>query len=956
MEQSNIDAQAAESTRAAFTIEPAAIASAAAFLAKRVIERRNRVPIASHILICADPAGRVTMTGTDFDHWAAVTLAADVESPGAVCVDAGALADALAKLAKGKAHCVTFAEQDGHRAKVSAGTGGAAFTLRTLPADDFPVAPISEAGAALPGFTVPAARFLADLAALAPCMSANEARYYLQGVSIQARDMAGRDRLLLAATDGSNMALASRPIPAGAESLPDLILHRKAVAMLPHAAKVAGAADALALAYDSTQSSGGMIRLDLGAVTIWTKAIDGTFPDIARPFEVQLAPTGDDAGPMFPELVAGTPLASMAKLEKSAGQPIEWQDAAQGKLGIAPGDDGLLFACMNVIAANEPVKGFTYGYDHDRDRAFTYLRGLAETRNGPIPFAWQSNSLKVIDGQAVGATFGQRDWTKGEYVERHNWETLVVEQVYIEPREVWADGSYSVVMPREDRRALQANVTLEIDGDATVYPLAQSRAGAIHLNAEQVRRIAGESCFETLALTIAGRVVYILQWLFAQDDSRFMTVRADGRCFTGKARGQVQFLTRNQAEAALRGETVGEVIKPEAPAPVMPEICPPEAAESDCAPDMAQGGGEVPDALHGAGIAPLGFFVIDTAAAPVRAVAYHADYGAAMAARDALEPKATYPGNRKTDGKIWRFMVTAETGPNDCRADLRAITLAYHADLAAAEPVTDAYELPAVEPSSEAEQLPGDPLADLAARVAALEARIAALPAESAGDAVNGEKIEVAPSGEVARPRRTAAHERAIRRAWAARIDARRQRAIAADHMRMREQVQEALRASQSDLATAETVIRSMEGRERALKADVERLTADCAEWEALQHRTWGDKVGERLKRRASASRARRLLASTRKVATFQRQRADVLAAQLDKLRADMADPSQPERASDLAQLVRERDQARTALAATDARNRAMKAALDDLAGKFEAMGSRLAVAEAAMRRAPIAV
>lgn len=304
-------------------------------------------------------------------------------------------------------------------------------------------------------------------------------------------------------------------------------------------------------------------------------------------------------------------------------------------------------------------------------------------------------------------------------------------------------------------------------------------------------------------------------------------------------------------------------VQPEAPAPAMPEICPPEAAGGDCAPDMAQGGGEVLDALHGA-------------------------------------------------------------------------------DLPAAEPVTDAYELPAAEPSSEAEQLPADPLADLAARVAALEARIAALPAES----------EATPSGEVARPRRTAAHERAIRRAWAARIEARRQRAIAADHMRMREQVQEALRASQSDLATAETVIRSMEGREKALKADVERLTADCAEWEALQHRTWGDKVGERLKRRASAARARRLLASTRKAATFQRQRADVLAAQLDKLRSDMADPSQPERASDLAQLVRERDQARTALAATDARNRAMKAALDDLAAKFEAMASRLAVAEAAMRRA----
>lgn len=905
MEQSNIDTQAAEPTRAAFTIEPAAIASAAAFLAKRVIERRSIYPIAAHVLICADPAGRVTMTGTDLDHWAAVTLAADVESPGTVCVEAGPLADALAKLAKGKAGHVRFANegQEAHfpartieRVVLTAGTGGAAFTLKTLPADAFPLPPTGEVGEALPGFTVPAARFLADLAALAPCMSTSEVRYYLQGVSIQARDLAGRDRLLLAATDGSNMALASRPIPAGAASLPDLILHRKAVAMLPHAAKVAGAADALALAYDARKFSGGMIRLDLGAVTIWTKAIDGTFPDIARPF-AHLAPTGDDAGPMFPELVAGTPLASMAKIEKAAGQPIEWQDAAQGKLGVAPGDDGLLFACMNVISANGPVKGFTYGYDHDRDRAFTYLRGLAETRNGPIPFAWQSNSLQVRDGQAVGATFGERTWTKGEYVERPNWETLVVEQVYIEPREVWADGSYSVVMPREDRRPLQANVTLEIDGDATVYPLAQNRAGAIHLNAEQVRRIAGDSCFETLALTIAGRVVYILQWLFAQGDSRFMTVRADGRCFTGKQRDQVQFLTRDQVEAALRGENVEAVTEPEASAPAMHEICQPEAAGSDLSPDMAQEGGEAPGALHG-----------------------------------------------------------PESGP--------------------------------VELVSETCELLADPLADLAARVAALEARIAALPADTGQEAdqrkdatwrpasngagkhrwgaarfggrewaenEGGRIIRVAsfeaaqrladrmneaatPSGEVARPRRTAAHERAIRRAWAARIEARRQRAIAADHMRMRDQVQEALRTASAE-------------RDKALSAlAVEQQAAGEAMRMAETIARRGNQHATR--RRASAARARRLLASTRKAAMFQRQRADVLAAQLDKLRSDMADPSQPERASDLARLVMERDQARTALAATDARNRAMKAALDDLADKFEAMGSRLAVAEAAMRRA----
>lgn len=83
-----------------------------------------------------------------------------------------------------------------------------------------------------------------------------------------------------------------------------------------------------------------------------------------------------------------------------------------------------------------------------------------------------------------------------------------------------------------------------------------------------------------------------------------------------------------------------------------------------------------------------------------------------------------------------------------------------------------------------------------------------------------------------------------------------------------------------------------------------------------------------------------------------QRQRADVLQSQLGKLKADMADPSQPERASDLVQLVRERDTARTALAASQARCERQDAAIATLAAEFERLCSRVAIAEAAVRRA----
>lgn len=106
--------------------------------------------------------------------------------------------------------------------------------------------------------------------------------------------------------------------------------------------------------------------------------------------------------------------------------------------------------------------------------------------------------------------------------------------------------------------------------------------------------------------------------------------------------------------------------------------------------------------------------------------------------------------------------------------------------------------------------------------------------------------------------------------------------------------------------------------------------------------------------RRANSTlRARRMILAARKAATFQRQRADVLAAQLDKLRADMADPIQPERASDIARLVRERDEARNAAAATSARNASLQAALNSLGDKLEAMAVRVTLAEHAARVAP---
>lgn len=845
-----IAADAATESRATFTASPKALEAAAAFLAKRVIERRNAIPILSHIRIEATPAGAVILSGTDLDQLARVTIEADVESPGAICVEAGPLADALAKLRKGGAREIRFSDKGECRAKVNASGVRAAFDLRGLPADDFPVTVTPTADEALSAFTVPAVPFLSDLAALAPCISTEETRYYLNGIALQVRDMAERPRLILAATDGHNMAVASRPIPVGAEALADSILPRKAVSNLRHAAKLAPGCEAIAVEFEGDRAA----RFTLGPVMIETKLIDDTFPDWTRPFEGNLTPIADADAPLFPELVAGAPLAAMAKLEKGAGQVVEWQEAASGRIGATPADPDMVFGCMNVAAIGEPVKGYHYGYEHDRDTATRYLVGQAERRHGPIPFAW-SKRLQVEGGEAVGLTVGETKWIPGEYVERPNWETLVVESVYIEGRTEWCEGAYSVLMPREDRRQLRADVTLEIDGDATVYPIATNSGGKIHLSADQVRNIAGDSVFETLALTIAGKVVYVLAWLFAQGDSRFLTVRSDGRCFAGKDRHKAQYLTLEQVEAALRGEEVVEAV----------EICPPEAAGSDSGPCAVAEAPEAPEAL-----------------------------------------------------------CEAVSGQD--------------------EPVTIADKLPA--PEAVKDSLTTDPVAALLARVEALEAAIATLSGESSRGAIGEIEPMPLPAGDpratgAARtrlavvsqqqPKRSAAHERAIRRAWAER---KARREAEAERLRVVDLARDAR-------AERDTLRQQLENARRAVEDQREVSAAFEGQWRMAQDR-----------RLATVQRARRMIATARKAERFQRQRGGVLHAQLTRIRSDMVDPSQPERASDIARLIRERDEARNAAAASQARAVRAEAATATMADKFEDLVSRVARAEAALRKA----
>ena len=845
MEHAQIDPAAAVAATLALSCDLATLSGAVDFLAKRVTERRNHIPILGCILARADIAGTLTLEATDLDLSASVTIAARIESPGVLAIDADALQATLAKARKGAGagREADLSDVDG-RARIKVGRNVA--TLATRPADDWPMVALSaEAGPI--SFALPAGQFLADLAALAPCASKEETRYYLNGAALQVRELAGQDRLCAVATDGHAIAAASRPIPAGAANLPDVILPSKAMAIIGHAAKLAGdASEVQVMAYPDSVAR---MVFTFGPVRIVAKMIDGTYPDWERPFAENLAPS--DASPaLFPELLPGAPVATIDKIAKAAkGLAIDWQPAAQGMVGTVAADPGLLFGAMNMGHAGAcQRKGFEYRWN-GAGEAQAYLVALAESRGLPSAADIEARA-KAMVGEAyshfegartiqrgdriVGLTISGRFTRPGWSETVTNWENLVEREI-VHPREEGAiDGSYSILMPADGPGQLVPASAIEgLDG--VTYPVALSDS-AIHLSKEQVRALIGESCFETMLVSTG---IYIVRWLWEQGDSRFLCVGEDGRV---KGVGR-NYMTRAEIESALAGEPIPETV-----AEICGEICEPVAVECE-----ASEAGEP----------------IAIASQPCEAVG------------------------------------SADSVALDSGDGLDALERA-------SEPVA------VIADESRNSEGP-----DLAARLAEIEARLEAIEAGATGSVTP----IVGEASPIVGAKRTPAHERAVQRAWAER----RARRNWQGHFERQREARNA-----ADDANAE--LRRETARALAAECNMERRMESKI---ALLAKTeW--------KRRGSTILARQRGGQMATLAGMVKRGA----AELAQVKRNMADPSVPERSSDIARLVAERDAERTANAALQARAERSEAAALACADAIEALASRVARAEAALRKA----
>jgi DNA polymerase-3 subunit beta len=315
---------AARATRVAkgaesFDMMAGSLARALRLVCRAVEKRSNDQPILDNALIEAR-GDSVLISGTNMDR----VISVQVEAPGVGEWTATAGAHALlAMLAKAdKAAPVTLAIA-GKGSPLTVTIGGAVRSLPTLAPDRWPEflpdskwAPVDVDGAAL----------ISALAFIAPAMSTEETRYYLNGAFLGVRVANGERRLHVVATDGHRLHKADIDAPTcdaldlatstdemGREySSRGAILPRDSVRDL-----LALAGDGAGLTFALAGDKG--YQVTRGAVTLTSRLVDGSFPDYMR-----IIPNGSNFTVTADRLDLASKVAGVASVSKEKSRAVRF--------------------------------------------------------------------------------------------------------------------------------------------------------------------------------------------------------------------------------------------------------------------------------------------------------------------------------------------------------------------------------------------------------------------------------------------------------------------------------------------------------------------------------------------------------------------------------------------------------------------------------------------------------
>lgn len=230
--------------------------SEALSVVSRGLSARSTLPILSGLLVsCED--GSVTLQSTDLEISVRTRVNGLVEQPGSAVLPGRLFADIVRNMPES---AVTVAlEKD--LALVSGAT--ASFTLKTLPADDFPKFPQVAVDKSV---ALPADVMTAVVRQVSRAVSRDETRAILTGVLVTVEG----PTLRMVATDSYRLAVREAEIEAAGEPV-EVVVPGKA---LDEVTKLGSGAEKITMGVAENQ-----IVFEFGETTFVTRRIEGTFPN-----------------------------------------------------------------------------------------------------------------------------------------------------------------------------------------------------------------------------------------------------------------------------------------------------------------------------------------------------------------------------------------------------------------------------------------------------------------------------------------------------------------------------------------------------------------------------------------------------------------------------------------------------------------------------------------------------
>lgn len=253
---------------------PVAELSRALSLAQGVVQRKNTMPILSHVLLDAGANSKLTLSATDLDVGVRTERACEVTAPGSVTIPARALADMVREL---PGPDVTLKRLPNQHVEVKSGRTRA--KLMALSADEFPSLP-PYADASFVSLDTTLLTDMVDKTLYAA--SQDETRYNLNGVLFEPPGLNGSNAegpLTMVATDGHRLVRVERAFEGAAKFAlkAPVILPRKGLGELR---RILGSADAggddktIELGFKDNHA---VARR--GNTLLGMRLVDGQFPD-----------------------------------------------------------------------------------------------------------------------------------------------------------------------------------------------------------------------------------------------------------------------------------------------------------------------------------------------------------------------------------------------------------------------------------------------------------------------------------------------------------------------------------------------------------------------------------------------------------------------------------------------------------------------------------------------------